>query len=235
MRKKRDASTLATERRQTTDEVDGEILEDQQPRGEFQEKPIDEPERQEWIDDGDRRPRVPRNIRSQDAGYCAGSSDHWDQGGWVDEDLGQRGKNAAQQVENRVAKMSEGVFDVVPENPQIQHVAANMGKPRGIMHEHAGENGRQRFDGMMNDNGRHEAPLQEQFVRPNLGASRSSDGHKGLHPDECANVEGDEDPVDDGRTPSRQTIANREHVGALPRRWFDRRMRTLVACGRDRR
>ena len=50
-------------------------------------------------------------------------SDHRDLGGRVRQRMAQRGENPGHEVKNDKFRMTHDVFDVVPENPQVQHVA----------------------------------------------------------------------------------------------------------------
>src|SRR3954466_4628952 len=44
----------------------------------------------------------------------------------VDNTFGKRRSDAADQIEEQEAQMSHGIFDIVPENPEVKHVAAEV-------------------------------------------------------------------------------------------------------------
>ena len=54
--------------------------------------------------------------------------------------LGERRGDAAEQIEDQELHVPEAVLDVVAEDPQVEHVAAEV-QPAAV-HEHGAENGR---------------------------------------------------------------------------------------------
>ena len=61
-------------------------------------------------------------VSAQNPGYRSAGPDHGNGGARAREDLGESGKKTADQVEKEKAEMAQGVFDVIPEDPQIEHV-----------------------------------------------------------------------------------------------------------------
>jgi len=49
-------------------------------------------------------------------------------GTWIPagEDLDESGKEAANQIVKEEAEMAEGIFDIVPKDPEVEHVAEDM-------------------------------------------------------------------------------------------------------------
>jgi hypothetical protein len=60
--------------------------------------------------------------------------------------------DAAKEIKNNKAQMSKPVFDVIPEDPQIEHVPAKMEQP--TMHEHGRKDGQCRVNRLMRFEGK---------------------------------------------------------------------------------
>ena len=69
---------------------------------------------------------VEHEIRAHDTGDRAAGANHRDDGVGRHERLPERGRNAAQQVEREEAPVAHAVFDVVAEDPEIEHVPADV-------------------------------------------------------------------------------------------------------------
>src|SRR5215212_5012058 len=74
----------------------------------------------------DARSRIQDEIGAEDRRDRAGRSDQRGAGRRVREDLAEGGHHPAGQVEQEEAKAAEAVLDVVAEDPQIEHVAAQV-------------------------------------------------------------------------------------------------------------
>lgn len=66
------------------------------------------------------------DVSAEDTGDGSRRTDRWDVGGGVEGDVGERGGEPGDEVEDREADVAEPVFDVVPEDPQEEHVEAEM-------------------------------------------------------------------------------------------------------------
>ena len=71
-------------------------------------------------------PRVQYQIGAKDACDASRRPDHRRRRGGVDHILGQRRRDAAQNIEDHEAHRPHRIFDIVAKNPQIQHVATDM-------------------------------------------------------------------------------------------------------------
>ena len=97
------------------------------------------------IDDEYSRMRMQQQIRAEHTGDRAARADHRNFRARLWDRLRQRGGDSAEQVEDKIAAMTHAVFDVVAEDPEIEHVADQMHP--AAMHEHRSENGeRRRYD-----------------------------------------------------------------------------------------
>src|SRR5581483_1339061 len=76
-------------------------------------------------------------VGAQDAGDGAAGADARDPRGGINRYLRQPGDEAAHQVEDQIADVAEGVLDVVPEHPEIDHVRRNV--QEAPVQEHRGE------------------------------------------------------------------------------------------------
>jgi len=85
--------------------------------------------------------REKEQIGSQDSGYRSAGPDHRGCRLGVGKHLGQSGAKPREQVEEQKSKMPQAVFDIVSENPEIQHVADQMQK--APMEEHGRKKGQE--------------------------------------------------------------------------------------------
>ena len=116
--------------------------------------------------------------------------------------LGERRRDAAEQIEDQELHVPEAVLDVVAEDPQVQHVAAEV-QPAAV-HEHGGENGRDVGPRMVREAPRHEGPFVDELVA--VLQLQEEDQH----------VDGNEDVGDvRRRAPQGVVIADRKHLSAL--------------------
>ena len=72
---------------------------------------------------GHPRPREEHEVRAQRRGDGPRGPDRRDRRGRLDGHLAQAGQRAAEQVEAQEAGPPEPILDVVPEDPQVEHVA----------------------------------------------------------------------------------------------------------------
>jgi hypothetical protein len=97
------------------------------------------------------RARPDEDVRAEDPGYRARGSDDGDGGVDVEDDVEQRGAYPADEIEDQETYTAEPIFDVVPEDPEEEHVESEMEDVR--VHEHRREHrgprgslGEQRLD-----------------------------------------------------------------------------------------
>ena len=76
--------------------------------------------------------------------------------------LGERRRDAGQQIEEQVFGVAEAVLDVVAEDPQVEHVAAQV-QPAAV-HEHGAEHRGDVAGGIGGEAGRNEGPLLDERV-----------------------------------------------------------------------
>ena len=79
-----------------------------------------------------------------------------------DEVLRERRRDPAHQIEDQELDRPELVLDVVAEDPQIEHVAAEM-QPAAV-HEHGGEDGGHVAGWVLAEPGRNERPLANEGI-----------------------------------------------------------------------
>jgi hypothetical protein len=94
-------------------------------------------EEQQEDDREDARVRIQDKVGPHDARYGTAGADHRHRGIDIDRDLSQRGRRAADEIENHESGMPEAVLDVVAEYPEVEHVAEQVQPP--LVDEHARE------------------------------------------------------------------------------------------------
>src|SRR3990172_4808233 len=77
-------------------------------------------------EDADSRPRIQHQVRAEDAGDSAAGADHRDHLVRVDGHLQSDGPGGGDEVEDSVLHVAEGVFDVIAEDPEVDHVAEDV-------------------------------------------------------------------------------------------------------------
>ena len=85
--------------------------------------------------------RIKNDVGPHDAGDCAAGSEGGQGRMVVEDNMGEAGADAANEIKEKVGKMAEVVFHVVAEDPEEEHVSGDVQK--AAMHEHAGENGQE--------------------------------------------------------------------------------------------
>jgi hypothetical protein len=80
-----------------------------------------------------------QQVGPQDPGYGAAGPDHGDGRTWVGKYLGQGGRKTTDQVEKKEAEMAQRIFDVIPEDPEVEHVSEEVEEPS--VEKHGGKNG----------------------------------------------------------------------------------------------
>jgi len=111
-------------------------------------------------DDRDQR-RHPRfreqqQVGAEDSGDGTRGADRRHARGGVEERVGQRREEAAGDVEDEIAEVVEAVLDVVAEDPEVEHVAAEV-QPAAV-HKHRGENGDEIGTGVCGKSSGHDRP-----------------------------------------------------------------------------
>lgn len=76
--------------------------------------------------DGNRLARVQHHIGSQYAGNGAAGPDHRHRAGGVEGCLAESGRHATKEVKQHKAEFPQRVFNIIAEDPQIEHVAAQV-------------------------------------------------------------------------------------------------------------
>lgn len=132
VREVRDAAAITglPETREATEDLDDEPDPEHDP-GRRAHGREEEPQWDER-DDGGAWPQD--DVGTEDAGDGAGRADDGDERRWVDDDVGESGSETGHDVEHDVANVPQTIFDVVPEDPQEEHVEAEM-QDVGV-HEH---------------------------------------------------------------------------------------------------
>src|SRR3954467_14339305 len=115
----RDVAGLRPERRGAADQLEDEPVAEDHEGGHL-EQLVEEPEEDERQDPG---AGPEHEIHAEDGGDRPRSSDEGRRRGRIDPDLGQRRRDAAEQVERQERHPAEAVLDVVAEDPEEQHVA----------------------------------------------------------------------------------------------------------------
>ncbi len=131
------------------------------------------------------RPREHHEVAAEDARDGPARAHHGDPRAGAEGHLQQGGGQAAQQVEAEVARVAQPVLDVVTEDPQVEHVAQEMGP--SAVEEHRREDGEPAEGGWHQSPGRHE---RQQFTVPER-----------LLEQEHQRVGDDQGHGDDGRRP----------------------------------
>src|SRR5207237_6664574 len=117
----------------------------------------------------------------------------------VEANLHQAGRHAAEEIEDQILDVPEGVLDVVAEDPEVEHVAAEV-QPAGVQ-EHRGQQGD--VDGQPDlrvgvdaagDLARHRAPLHDEALELLFG--------QGHLVQESRHVDGDHRIVAVGKAPA---------------------------------
>lgn len=91
------------------------------------------------------RAREEEQIASQDAADGSAGSDHRDRRSGIRKNLGRPREKAANQVKKEEAKMSEGIFNVISENPEVKHIPKQVEKT--TVEEHRGKKSQGKGDG----------------------------------------------------------------------------------------
>jgi 4-nitrophenyl phosphatase len=106
---------------------------DDEPRGRAQREE-EEPERDEREH---ARARPEHDVRAEDSGDGAGRTDDGKGRVGVEGNEDERGGDAADEVEDQKTYTTESIFDVVPEDPEEEHIEPEVQDVR--VHEHRGE------------------------------------------------------------------------------------------------
>src|SRR2546427_738350 len=79
-------------------------------------------------------------VAAENTADCAGRADRWNVRRAAENDVSKAGGDAARQIEEQEPRAAHRRFDVVAEDPQIQHVPSKVHP--AAMEEHGGEKGR---------------------------------------------------------------------------------------------
>src|SRR3954449_6312442 len=209
VRKDRHATRLDDpDRGETIDELEHEP-EAEDEDGRHVDELVEETEEDERRD---ARAWEEHEVGAERRGDGAGRADGRHRRRRVDRDLGQSGERAAEEVEREEANPSEAVLDVVPEDPQVEHVAEQV-EP-AAMEELAGDERRRRLRQEVTvgpcrrPRGRNDAPMADEVLDRRLAAAR-----------EQAELPGEDDETgDDQRQRDERRLPRR---GDIPPRDYD--------------
>src|SRR2546425_13359867 len=130
--------------------------------------------------------------------------------------MGKGGGEPADQIEKQIGKMSQIIFDVVPENPQEPHVANHM-QPSTV-HEHGSKDWKERCR-QTKVSRSHEGVGHITWHDPELiDKCQISTRTLNCHPlleHENNNVQGDDEIIYERRAESWLVVANRNHEPLL--------------------
>ena len=165
--------------------------------------------------------REEHEVRAQRRRDRPGRADRRDRRGRVDGDLREAGERAAEEIEAEEAEPAEAVLDVVPEDPQVEHVAEQV-QPAAVQ-ELAGHQRRGLVRQVVaaapggGQFGRDDAPLRDEGIERGLAAA----GHQAELPGEDDEAGDDERSVTTGvrrvGLASRRGIIGRPGSGLLGR------------------
>lgn len=117
-------------------------------RDELQQEPItqnDESrdgEKEDYDEGKHPRSRIKDDIRTHDAGNGAAGAESGNGGVEIEDDVAQVRANSANEIEEKIGEMAEVILNVVAEDPEEEHVSADMEK--AAVEEHAGQDGEKR-------------------------------------------------------------------------------------------
>jgi hypothetical protein len=80
-----------------------------------------------------------KQVSPQDPGHCPAGANHGNGRAGVGKHLGETGSETADQVEAEETEMAQRILDVVPEDPEVEHVSEEVEEP--AMEEHGRKNG----------------------------------------------------------------------------------------------
>jgi hypothetical protein len=132
----------------------------------------------------------------------------------IDEGLRERCRRTAQEVEQDETDVPQPVLDIVPEDPEIQHVADDVHP--AAMHEHRGQD---RQLGRDAGKVRRQAVVAEQHGRHDavgIDGYRAGLLRQGLLPEEHQRAQPDDADGDDRRNRRRIVVAQRDQAVAAP-------------------
>jgi hypothetical protein len=155
--------------------------------------------------------RIDHHIGGQHARDRARRAHHRDIGGRIEPGLAERRGNSGGNVKDEKAPMAHGVFDIISEHPEVEHVAAEMHQP--AMQEHR----------------RHQRQKGEDIgVGGKKPVRRKGEGKHGKLvlalaecdlPDEHQHADRDHCPGDEGRPVRRVVVRNWDHGRSERKAW----------------
>jgi len=116
------------------------------PRQELKEKPIpQDDERRDGNEENEHEreyasSRIKNDIGSHDTGDGAAGAEGRQIRVEIEDDVGDAGTDAADEIEQEIREVAEVVFHVIAKNPEEEHVPGDMNE--SAMEEHASENGK---------------------------------------------------------------------------------------------
>src|SRR5688500_2743928 len=157
----------------------------------------------------DPRARIQDHVRPQRRGDRPRGADQRHRGARRDRDVSERRHDPAQQVETEERRPAQAVLDVVPEDPEIEHVADEV-QPAG-MEEQAGHDAGGTWTGRFaKEVDRNETVVPEEPVQPGLAAA----GNDAELPGEGDAAGGDEEERDQRRPARWICVAERDQGAA---------------------
>ncbi len=94
-------------------------------------------EKSKWNQDQHLRMRVEQQVGAQKTGDRPARTDHRDHGTRIGYRMAHCGNQTAQKIKNNEAPMPHHIFNIVPKNPEIQHISGQMHE--SAVQKHAGK------------------------------------------------------------------------------------------------
>jgi len=153
--------------------------------------------------------RIEHDVGAEHAGNRPRGTDRRHARRGIHHRVGQRGDQAAREIEEEVSGVPEAILDVVAEDPEVEHVPAEVQPPAVKKHRHEhGDDVRQQRAGQVPETRRNEGDVEQHRLdlRP-----------EGDLPEKHQHVDDDEDDVDHRRGASRVVVSEREQAAILLR------------------
>src|SRR5215471_11357712 len=191
---------------------------DQEPEPQDEERgDADQADEEAHDDEGeDVGSRKKQQIGAEHPGHRPARSDHGDGRVRIERHLRERGDKARRQIEDQKSTVTQGVLDVVAEDPQVEHVAADV--QEAPVQEHRRENGedrrKDRCPGLARSGepAGHEPELQDEIMR-GPGPFRRRRSLERQLVEEQENVHGDQCDRNEGSSEARYIVFQGKHLG----------------------
>jgi len=149
-----------------------------------------------------------KDVTSHHPGDRTAGADGGDLRTPVCEEMNQTGSDAAQEIENEVAEMTDPILDIIPEDVEKPHVPQDV--EDSSMKEHGGQKGQDLLNG----------GKMGRDVRIRISCGNDPEKEKSLFkvrtlgklPEEGENIENDDQNIDDGKMTRPYGIPYRNHL-----------------------